>query len=100
MRITRTASPIMRVWRIAALVIAVAALSGCEVSEEEIKATCVEILHTRLMDGAVRIRMLRDIGVPADLLEKTEEYIILIYRAKIPNGVNTCVRTIQSALGQ
>ncbi len=72
-------------------------LSGCGPSDDEIYATCVEIANTRKMDGAERIRILKDIGIKPHSLELAESLITLGYTVG-DNGHVRCVQTIQARL--
>ena len=72
-------------------------VAACAPSKDDITATCVEISETRNMDGAVRIRLLRELGIPADDLERVHRYIQT--RFAIGRGVKRCAEYLARELG-
>ena len=62
-----------------------------------IQASCAEIENTRNMDDAVRIRILRDLGVPGIRLDLTKSSIDLGYYMN-PNEYD-CVGYLMGVLG-
>lgn len=88
---------IVKKYRSAAVITSLAAIAACGPSEDDITAACVEMGETRKMDGAVRIRMLRELEIPADDLQLV--HTLLEIRFEKGEGVKGCTELLSRELG-
>lgn len=84
----------MKFFRVLVLTIACPLVPACGPNVDDVTAACVEIGETRKMDGALRVRILRDLGVPADELQQTHSS--LERKFSFGDGVYGCVEYLSA----
>ena len=83
---------VMKKSRLVTAIIFLAAIAACGPSKDDITGACVEMGETRKMDGAVRVRMLRELGIPADDLQLV--HTLLEIRFEKGEGVKGCTELL------